>query len=169
MRFFSGEENGSPPRLMEPVFEKLLGLLAEAGVQFIVVGGVAVTLNGYVRLTEDVDILLEDSVANIQQFITAMSTYGEGFARELGVHDFTDEEGAIRIVEEVEQCQVDVFTRMSGLRLPDLRPDAGVLRLSRGDVLYASRASLIRLKERSLREKDQLDVIALKRLSQDPQ
>jgi hypothetical protein len=31
---------------MEPTFEKLLVLLADAGVQFIVVGGVAVTLCG---------------------------------------------------------------------------------------------------------------------------
>lgn len=38
---------------MEPVFEKLLGLLAEADVQFIVVGGVAVTLNDYPKLTLD--------------------------------------------------------------------------------------------------------------------
>ena len=49
---------------MEPSFEKLLVLLAEAGVRFIVVGGVAVTLQGYVRLTEDVDLLL-DSKAHL--------------------------------------------------------------------------------------------------------
>jgi hypothetical protein len=46
---------------MEPSFEKLLVLLAEAGVQFIVVGGVAVSMQGYVRLTEDVDLLLGKS------------------------------------------------------------------------------------------------------------
>lgn len=38
---------------MEPSFEKLLVRLADAGVQFVVVGGVAVTLNSYVRLTEE--------------------------------------------------------------------------------------------------------------------
>jgi hypothetical protein len=40
--------------MMEPSFEKLLELLAEAGVAFIVVGGIAVSIQGYVRLTEDV-------------------------------------------------------------------------------------------------------------------
>ena len=43
---------------MEPSFEKLLGLLAESRVQVVVVGGVAVTLHGYVRLTDDIDLLV---------------------------------------------------------------------------------------------------------------
>ncbi len=72
---------------MEPSFEKLLALLADAGVQFVLVGGVAVTLHGYTRLTEDVDFP------------------------------------------------------------------------------YASKAALMGLKQSSQREKDQLDVIALRRLS----
>ncbi len=47
--------------MMEPTFEKLLVLLADGQVQFVLVGGVAVTLHGYIRLTEDVDILVERS------------------------------------------------------------------------------------------------------------
>ena len=43
---------------MEPSFEKLLGLLAESRVQFVVVGGVAVALHGYVRLNDDIDLLV---------------------------------------------------------------------------------------------------------------
>ena len=98
---------------MEPSFEKLLVLLAEAGVRFVVVGGVAVTLHGYVRLTEDVDLLVDDEESNLKCLLDTLGGYGEGYARELSVEDFTDEEGAIRIVEETEQCQIDLFTRMS--------------------------------------------------------
>src|SRR5688572_1554417 len=104
---------------MEPAFEKLLALLADSGVRFIVVGGVAVTLNGFVCLTETVDILLEPTQPNIDRFLDAMSGFGEGFARELSREDFSDGEGAIRIVEESEQCQVDTFTRMGGLHYHD--------------------------------------------------
>jgi hypothetical protein len=42
--------------MMEPSFEKLLVHLAKGDVDFILVGGLAVTLQGYVRFTEDVDI-----------------------------------------------------------------------------------------------------------------
>ena len=45
--------SGNPQQTMEPSFEKLLVILAEARVDFVIVGGVAVTLHGYIRLTED--------------------------------------------------------------------------------------------------------------------
>ena len=159
---------GNPRSTMEPTFEKLLVILAEAGVQFVIVGGVAVTLHGYVRLTEDVDILIEASAPNIRRFLDSLADYGEGFARELSPDDFTDEEGAIRIVEEAELSQIDIFTRMSGLRYPDLRSDAEILSLRGHSIPYASKAALIRLKSQSVREKDQFDVAALKRLEIDP-
>ena len=108
---------------MEPSFEKLLVLLAERGVRFVVVGGVAVTLQGYVRLTEDVDLLLDDQLGNLSLLLTTLSGFGEGFARELSIEDFDDSEGAIRIVEETESCQVDLFTRMSGRKFGDVIVD----------------------------------------------
>ena len=153
---------------MEPSFEKLLVRLADADVKFVLVGGVAVTLHGYVRLTEDVDIIIAGDSANITKLLHSLSTYGEGFARELSPADFTDEEGAIRIVEETESCQVDIFTRMSGLKYDDLISDADRFEVAGHTVLLASKAALIRLKESSVRDKDRLDAAALKRLADDP-
>ncbi len=153
---------------MEPSFEKLLVILAEAKVQFVVFGGVAVTLHGYVRLTEVIDIIIESSSENIQRFLDSLADYGEGFARELSLDDFDDDEGAIRIVEETELSQIDVFTRMSGNDYWDLRSDASILQLRNHQIAYASKAALIRLKSGSVREKDQFDVSALKQLEIDP-
>ena len=59
--------------MMEPSFEKLLVLLAEAGVDFVVVGGIAVSIQGYVRLTEDVNILIEDSPENIGRLLERLA------------------------------------------------------------------------------------------------
>jgi hypothetical protein len=42
-------------------FEELLLSLSKGGIKFIVVGGVACALNGFVRATEDLDILIEAS------------------------------------------------------------------------------------------------------------
>ncbi len=63
---------------MEPSFEKLLGVLAEAGVQFVLVGGLAVTLQGYVRFTEDVDLLIGSSRED--KLSTELSINLQGFA-----------------------------------------------------------------------------------------
>lgn len=153
---------------MEPSFEKLLVLLADGGVDFILVGGLAVSLQGYVRFTEDVDILLSDDPANIRRFLNVMSRFGEGFARELTDDDFVDEEGAVRIIEETEECQLDVFTVMSGRKYGEVLSDADIFEASGRPIHYASKASLIRWKERSVREKDRLDAAALRRLIDDP-
>jgi len=153
---------------MEPSFEKLLVLLADAGVDFLVVGGIAVSIQGYVRLTEDVDILIEDSRENIGRLLGRLADYGEGFACELSVEDFTDEEGAIRIVEEAEQCQIDIFTRMSGRKYVDVMEDADRFSLQGHEIAIASKASLIKWKSKSVREKDRLDAMALMELQENP-
>jgi hypothetical protein len=68
-------ENFSP-------FEKLLADLAKAGIDFAVVGGVAVSLNGFVRATDDLDILVSEEPQNIQNLLARLSQWGEGWARE---------------------------------------------------------------------------------------
>ena len=153
---------------MEPSFEKLLVLLASRNVKFVIVGGVAVSLQGYVRLTEDVDILVESSVENLTRLLETLAGYGEGFAKELSLDDFDESEGAIRVVEESEQCQIDIFTQMSGRKFADVIVDAGVLPLRGLEIHYASKASLIGWKESSVREKDRLDASILRRLREDP-
>jgi len=164
----SAEATGNRQLMMEATFEKLLGLLADGEVRFLLVGGVAVSLHGYVRLTEVVDILIDGAPQNVDRLLETLANYGEGFAKELSPADFSDEEGAIRIVEESEMSQIDIFTRMSGLRYHDMASDAEILKLNGRSILYASKASLIRLKRSSVREKDQLDVAALERLTKDP-
>lgn len=150
--------------MMELSFEKLLVRLTEAEVKFLLVGGLAVALNGYVRLTEDVDLLVEDSSENLEKLLATLAEFGEGFARELSVSDFTPEEGAIRIIEATEDCVIDLFTVMGGQRFTQLSADASRHTVAGREILVASREVLIGLKERSVREKDQLDVLALRRL-----
>jgi hypothetical protein len=153
---------------MEPSFAKLLALLADENVRFIVVGGVAVTLHGYVRLTEAVDILAQSDRSNLERLIAALSHFGEGFAMQLAPEDFDDSEGAMRIVEATEGCVVDVFTRMSGSRYDDVVSDAGTFRLNGHKIRFASTPTLIAWKEVSFREKNRLDAHALRKLLSAP-
>jgi hypothetical protein len=64
---------------------------ADYGVQFIVVGGVAVALQGYLRTTEVVDVPVEASRENVTRLLDALSDYGEGFSRDLTSDDLTDD------------------------------------------------------------------------------
>src|SRR6266568_4770017 len=102
---------------MDTPYEKLLAKLARAEIRFIVVGGVAVALNGFVRTTEDVDILIEGSAQNIGRLLEALSGFGEGHARDLTTADFDDAEGAVRIIEDFP---LDIFTVIRGKHYADL-------------------------------------------------
>lgn len=139
----------------------MLADLARAQVDFAVVGGLAVILNGYPRLTVDVDILVEDSTENLNRLLSQLRLWGEGWARELQPEDFLAQEGCIRVIEEFE---LDIFTRLRGHPLDDFRPRMRVIRSADLDIPYLAPEDLILLKEGSWREKDQLDVAALREI-----
>jgi len=146
---------------MNTPYEKLLAKLARAEVRFIIVGGVAVALNGFVRTTEDVGILLETSLENVTKLLDALKGFGEGHARELCQADFTESEGAVRIIEDFP---LDVFTIMRGKRYADLVASTQTTRIDDIDVRYLNAEALIALKEDSQRDQDRIDVSALRSL-----
>ena len=51
---------------------RLLGRFQAEGVQYILIGGQAVRLNGFLRATEDIDILLPSSIENGRRVIRAL-------------------------------------------------------------------------------------------------
>src|SRR5205823_12209713 len=132
-----------------------------ADVRFVIVGGVAVALNGFVRTTEDVDILIDSSVDNVTRLLDALGNFGEGHARELSPTDFSDSEGAIRIIEDFP---LDVFTIMRGKRYADLVGSTKSTRIDDVEVRYLSAEALIALKSDSQRDQDRIDVSALRGL-----
>jgi predicted nucleotidyltransferase len=56
-------------------FKALLRVLAEGGVEFILVGGVAATVHGSTRLTLDVDAVYRRSPDNVQRLVLALTPY----------------------------------------------------------------------------------------------
>ena len=146
---------------MDTPYGRLLAKLARADVKLIIVGGVAVALNGFVRTSEGVDILVEASPENVTRFLDELGNFGEGHARELSPADFSDSEGAIRIVEDFP---LDVFTVMLGKRYADLFGATKTTRIGDVIVRYLNAEALIELKSNSDREQDRIDVYALQSL-----
>ena len=142
-------------------FEKLLAGLVRSEVEFAVVGGVAVSLNGFVRATDDVDILVQAAPENIRKLLDCLAGWGEGFARELKMEDFVPQEGCIRVMEEFD---LDIFTRMRGYSLEEFRPRLRHLETSGVRIPYLAPEDLILLKQESWREKDQVDVAAMRKI-----
>jgi hypothetical protein len=135
--------------------------LATDGIDFAVVGGLAVIFNGYPRLTLDVDILVHAAPENLRKLLDSLAGWGEGWARELKPEDFIYDQGAIRVMEEFD---LDIFTRMSGKSLEDFRPRLRHLETGSVRIPYLAPEDLIFLKQGSWRDKDKLDVQAMREI-----
>ena len=118
-------------------------------------------MNGFVRATDDLDLIVQESPENIRRLLSCLAQWGEGWARELKVEDVVPQEGSVRVMEDFD---LDLFTRMRGRSLEDFRPRLRYLAIEAIRIPYLAAADLIFLKEGSWREKDQLDVGALTRI-----
>lgn len=149
-------------------FERLLVALVHGDVRFFTVGGVACAMAGHVRATDDVDILIERNPENIARLARVLSAWGEGAGGVLTVADLPDEPGALRILEEFS---LDVFVRLAGLSYADLAASASSQPVSADatPVPFLGPEGLIRVKDGSLRERDQDDVRALREILRDRQ
>ena len=142
-------------------YERLLVALVRSGVDFAVVGGVAVSLNGFVRATEDVDIIVNSAPENLHKLIECLQQWGEGWARELKSEDFAIEAGAIRLIEDFA---LDMFVAMREKTLDDFRPRLRHLETGGVRIPYLAPEDLIFLKQDSWRDKDKLDVQAMREI-----
>ena len=56
-------------------FARLIGALGAHGVEFILIGGVAATVHGATRLTQDVDVVYARGPENLQRVIDALTPF----------------------------------------------------------------------------------------------
>ncbi len=143
------------------MYAKLFKDLLSGEVDFLLLGGSAVCLHGYPRMTTDIDVLLKNTQQNIDRFVSVVSKWGEGCASGLVYDDFQGP-GAVRIIEEFP---LDVFTLVDGRPYENYVGNAVKYSIADGiDVPCFSISDLIEVKRKTLREKDQLDVSILRRL-----
>lgn len=130
-------------------------MLEAENVQYALVGGYALALQGIVRLTEDVDILVEPTAENARRWVRALSKLPDGATKELvGDEQLHTEHYAIRINDEFT---VDVMNSASGLTWNDLVP----YRKRIDGIQVISLEGLLRMKEHG-RLKDQADAEAIR-------
>lgn len=134
-------------------------LLHKHGAKYIVVGGQAAVLHGYVRDTQDVDLLVPEDLDNHARIIAALSELADGAAAELTPQDLV-ENVVVKIADEVE---VDVSTRAWKLTYAEAEPTAQRVVVEGVEIVFADLPSLIASKQ-THREQDAVDVAHLREL-----
>ena len=144
----------------DPLLDLLARFQAE-GVQYILIGGQAARLNGFVRATEDIDILLPSSIKNGRKVIKAL-----GFlpcSKDLDPAWFQvkpEEPENIRVADDL---LIDLLFAANGQTFESLAANVRILTLDGVEVRTLNIEGLLKTKT-DYRDKDRIDREALERL-----
>lgn len=150
-----------------------LRALEEAGVQYVTVGGVAVILHGYGRLTGDVDIFIALDRENAEKAIRALTSIGLKPKAPVDAMEFADpqkrnswrDEKGMMVFSMVDPSRpffaVDIFVEES-IPFTDLMRRSIVVGTEDGPIRVCSYEDLVDLKTRAGRPQDLADLHELR-------
>ena len=160
-----------PDRLFEP--EEILRVLSEHGVDFVVIGGVAVQAHGYIRSTRDLDVIARPTMLNLTRLSEALADLGAESRGRVGVN-VTDPHvlrraPLIAVMTEAGPLDVLNIEHVDGAPrgYDSLRDAALVIDLHGMQIAVAGLSDLVRMKRAAGREHDLADIEALTRRPDD--
>lgn len=94
-----GQETYSRPPAREDI-KKICRALNEKGVEYILVGGLAMNFYGLTRMTHDIDLLIDASPENVSKVIDALSILPDKAVQEVRLSDIK-RYTVVRVADEV--------------------------------------------------------------------
>ncbi len=152
-----GSKEARPPTLEDLI--KLCDRLNREKAKYIVVGGMAIAQHGFVRATEDIDLLVETSLQNEKIVLAALSELPDGAAKELKPGDINHYE-VIRIADEIV---VDLMKEACGIQYSEASKSIAKVTIHGVSIPFADVDLMIRLKQ-GVRPKDKMDLEFLQAL-----
>lgn len=129
------------------------------GVKYLVIGGMAIVYQGYLRATEDIDFLVQRSEENRQAIIRALEILPLKAAREISQDDFKN----YPVIRVVDDLMVDIMFDACGINYEEAIMDAEWVEQAGVRIPFASPNILLRMKQ-TFRDKDEVDRLFLRRL-----
>jgi predicted nucleotidyltransferase len=153
---------------------QILIALAEHGVEFVVVGGVAVQAHGHGRSTRDLDVIPRPDLVNLSRLGEALASLGARLLRAERPIDVTDPQllkrGAlVPLITEYGRLDLLNVAQTQGAprSYDDLRARAFEAQIDGHRVAVAGLDDLIRMKRAAGRDLDLADIGALTRDDED--
>jgi len=135
---------------------ELLKALEREEVEYIVVGGVALNIQGITRATQDIDLFLEPSEGNIERLKRALRTvWADPEIDTISTADFEGECPNVQYVPPDSKVSLDLLTRLGdAFRYEDLlwerKEWSGVrVRIATAQMLYEMKKDTLRLQDKA--------------------
>jgi predicted nucleotidyltransferase len=156
--------------------ERVLDSLNRAGVRYLVVGGVAVVLHGYLRVTADLDLVVQLERGNVDRAVRALSELGWRPRAPVAARSFADPDVRRSWIEskgmtvfslwspEAPALEVDIFVD-EPFDFDETYDRSVVVELDTTHARVVGVDDLIALKQKAGRHQDLADIEALRALS----
>ncbi|MDR4497173.1 MAG: nucleotidyltransferase family protein [Candidatus Scalindua sp.] len=149
-------------------YEEIIGKLNNAGVRYAIVGGVAVNLHGHIRMTADLDIIMELEDSNIARAVATLKE--SGFTCKIPVDPMGLADSQTR-KDWIKNKNMKALNFYRGIEEVDLVIDSPVTYENARKKIFTvkdtnypvvSKEDLIKMKEVTGRERDRDDIKKLK-------
>jgi len=159
-------------------FDALVSALQQAGVRYLIAGGLAVNAHGYLRFTKDVDVVLQLAPDNIQRAFAALGTLGyrplvpitaAQFADDRQRESWVRDKGMVVLQfwsDSHRETPVDMFVS-EPFGFEEEYQRALVKPLGQVEVRFVTLPTLIRMKQAAGRPQDRIDMEYLRKRLED--
>ncbi len=138
-------------------FLKLCKSLNKNNVEYIIIGGMAIIQHGYLRATEDIDLLVNTTTENENKLIKALLYLPDKAAAEI-------KEGEIEkyiVVRVADEIVIDLMKSACGVEYTEAKNSVIEITIEGVKIPFADLELLWKMKQ-TYREKDKLDLIFLR-------
>jgi hypothetical protein len=144
--------------------KRVLAALNREGVEYVLVGSMAMAAQGLVRATRDMDIFVAATADNVEKLRRAFRFAFDGDANigQISVEDLAGDYPAIEYVPPHGTYSIDILARLGeAFRYADIESEETTL--DGVPVRVATPRMLYRMKKDTVRPQDRLDAEALRR------
>ena len=138
-----------------PCSQDLVGICRELnrkGARYIVIGGMAINMHGFIRATEDIDFLVETTEENERKILDVLSNLPDGAAKELKPGEIS----RYVVVRVCDEFTIDLMAKACGIDYEAAKEMITWIKVEDVDIPFAS-AKLLWKTKQTYRERDSID------------
>ncbi|TNF76844.1 MAG: hypothetical protein EP299_05095 [Acidobacteria bacterium] len=142
---------------------EVLAAFEREGVRYVIIGAVALNLQGLARATEDLDIFVEPEAANIDRLKAALkSVFQDPHVDEITAEDLLGDYPAIQYIPPEGSFHIDILTRLGeAFSFEDLESER--VDFDGLEVTVVTPETLYRMKNATVRLRDKGDAERIRR------